>query len=161
MNVLVRDARREDAATILQLMRALAEYEKLLDSFETDEARIAETLLSEHPRAFCLIAEISGRPVGYAVWFYSYSTFSGRHGMYLEDLFVLPEHRGAGVGKAFLQALAKRCVDEGLRRLDWIVLDWNAPAINFYRSLGAVPSEGWTSFGVKGDTLQQLARGAE
>ena len=99
---------------------------------------------------------MAGEPVGYAIWLYSYSTFSGRHGIYLEDLFVLPEHRGSGIGKAFLQGLAKRCVREGLGRLDWAVLDWNDPSIGFYRSLGAKPSEGWTSFGLRGDALLAL-----
>jgi GNAT superfamily N-acetyltransferase len=156
LSFLIREAEPKDAPAILRLIKALAEYEKMLDDVQTDEARIGATLFGERPRAFCDIAEVAGEPVGYAIWLYSYSTFSGRHGIYLEDLFVLPEHRGAGIGKALLQGLAKRCIAEGLGRLDWAVLDWNDPSIGFYRSLGAKPSEGWTSFGLRGDALAAL-----
>jgi GNAT superfamily N-acetyltransferase len=161
LSFVIRTAEPKDAPALLRLIRALAEYEKLLDDFENDEARISETLFGPNPRAFCSIAEIAGEAVGYAVWLYSYSTFAGRHGIYLDDLFVLPEHRGAGIGKAFLRVLAKRCVAEGLRRVDWAVLDWNEPSIGFYRSLGATPSGGWTSFGLAGDALTRLASSAE
>lgn len=157
MSFVIRKAEPTDAPAILRLIKALAEYEKLLEYLETDESRIRETLFGERPRAFCDIAEVGGEPVGYAVWLYSYSTFSGRHGIYLEDLFVVPEHRGAGIGKALLLGLAKRCVAEGLGRLDWAVLNWNEPSIGFYRSLGATPSEGWTSFGLKGGALTSFA----
>ncbi len=156
MSFVIREAEPKDAPALLRLIRALAEYEKLLDYFENDEARVRETLFGPNPRAFCSIAEVAGEAVGYAVWLYSYSTFTGRHGMYLEDLFVLPEHRGKGIGKAFLHMLAKRCVAEGLGRLDWAVLDWNEPSIGFYRSLGATSSEGWTSFGLRSDGLTRL-----
>jgi GNAT superfamily N-acetyltransferase len=157
VSFLIREAKPDDASALLRLMRALAEYEKLVDRFETDEVRIRATLFGPNPRAFCLIAEQAEEPVGYAVWLYSYSTFSGRHGIYLEDVFVLPEHRGAGIGKAFLRVLATRCMAEGLPRLDWSVLDWNLPAIGFYQSLGATRSEGWTGFGLRGDPLVRLA----
>ena len=159
MSFVIREAEPKDAAAILRLIRALAEYEKMLDDVHTDEARISATLFGERRKAFCDIAEVAGEPVGYAIWLYSYSTFSGRHGIYLEDLFVLPEHRGSGIGKGLLQGLAKRCVREGLGRLDWAVLDWNDPSIGFYRSLGAQPSEGWTSFGLRGDALVALGSG--
>jgi GNAT superfamily N-acetyltransferase len=156
LNFAIRPAESKDAPAILRLIKALAEYEKMLGDVTTDEARISETLCGEGRRAYCDIAEIDGEPIGYAVWLYSYSTFSGRHGIYLEDLFVLPERRGLGIGKALLRALAQRCVAEGLGRLDWAVLDWNEPSISFYRSLGAKPSEGWTSFGLRGDALARL-----
>lgn len=159
MSFLIREAEPKDAPAILRLIRALADYEKMLDDVHTDEARIGATLFGERRRAFCDVAEVAGEPVGYAVWLYSYSTFSGRHGIYLEDLFVLPEHRGAGIGKALLRGLAKRCVAEGLGRLDWAVLDWNDPSIAFYKALGAKPSEGWTSFGLRGDALAALGSG--
>lgn len=160
MSFVIREAQPEDAPAVLALIRALAEYEKLSEYVETSETRIGETLFGKSPKAFCEIAEVAGEPVGYAVWLYSYSTFAGRHGIYLEDLFVLPEHRGAGIGKALLLTLAKRCVAEGLGRLDWAVLDWNEPSIGFYRSLGAAPSEGWTSFGLRGDALARLGSSA-
>jgi GNAT superfamily N-acetyltransferase len=156
LSFVIRSAEPRDAPAILRLIKALAEYEKLLEYFETDESRIRETFFGERPRAFCDVAEAAGEVVGYAVWLYSYSTFSGRHGIYLEDLFVLPEHRGAGIGKAMLLRLAKRCVAEGLGRLDWAVLDWNESSIGFYRSLGATPSEGWTSFGLRGEALERI-----
>ena len=156
MSLLIRDARPADARTIVRLIKALAEYEKLSAEIENDEARVAEAFFGPNPRTFCSIAEMSGEPVGYAIWFYSYSTFTGRHGIYLEDLFVVPEHRGAGIGKAFLRTLAARCRSEGLTRLEWAVLDWNRPAIRFYRSIGAAPLEGWTGYRLAGDALGRL-----
>jgi GNAT superfamily N-acetyltransferase len=161
LSFVIREAEPRDASAILRLIRALAEYEKLLDYVETNERQIRETLFAPHPRAFCLIAESRGEAVGYAVWLYSYSTFSGRHGIYLEDLFVLPENRGAGIGKELLRTLARRCIAEHLGRLDWAVLDWNQSAILFYQSLGATPSEGWTSFGLRGESLSRLGSLAE
>jgi GNAT superfamily N-acetyltransferase len=153
----IRDARPEDAPAILELMRALAEYEKLLDIFENTEERIRETLLSPAPRVFCAIGEIGGAPAGYALWFYTYSTFRGRHGIWLEDLFVRPEHRGSGLGKAFMRMLARRCAEEGLSRVEWSVLDWNAPSIAFYESLGANPQGGWTAYRLADEALARLA----
>jgi len=159
LSFVIREAEPKDAAAILRLIRALAEYEKMLDDVLTDEALIGSTLFGEKRKAFCDIAEVADEPVGYAIWMYSYSTFSGRYGIYLEDLFVRREHRGAGIGKALLRGLARRCVAEGLGRLDWAVLDWNDPSIGFYRSLGAKPSEGWTNFGLRGDALAALGSG--
>ena len=122
---------------MLGFIRELAEYERLLDQVEADEAAVDALLFSPNPRAFCDIAEVGGFPVGFALWFYNVSTFKGRCGLYLEDLYVRPEARGAGAGKALLAGLARRCVDEGLGRLEWAVLDWNTPAIAFYDSLDA------------------------
>jgi len=156
LNFLIRDARPEDSAAIVRLIRALAEYEKLLQHVEIDEARLVESLFCSSPRAFCFIAEAGGNAVGYAIWFYSYSTFTGRHGIYLEDLFIEPEHRGLGMGKAFLRHLAQRCAAENLSRLDWAVLDWNEPSIAFYRALGAVPLDAWTGYRLSGDALARL-----
>jgi GNAT superfamily N-acetyltransferase len=119
---------------------------------------IAETLFAPQPKAFCDIAEWNGESAGYALWFYNYSTFHARHGIYLEDLFVEPHHRGKGIGKSLLKGLARRCIDEGLTRLQWWVLDWNAPAIAAYEALGARPMDEWTVFRVSGRELEDLAR---
>ena len=156
MNFLIRDARPDDAPAIVRLVRALAEYEKLLQHVEIDEGRVVESLFCPIPRAFCFLAEAGGNAVGSAIWFYSYSTFTGRHGIYLEDLFVEPEHRGLGIGKALLRHLARRCVAENLSRLDWAVLDWNEPSIAFYRALGATPQDSWTGYRLSGDALARL-----
>lgn len=157
MAVSIRSATPADSGLILSFIRDLAEYEKLLDSVEADEAKIAGALFGEQPRAFCDIAEIDGEAVGFALWFYNFSTFVGRHGIYLEDLFVRPQARGAGAGKALLAHLARRCVDENLGRLEWSVLDWNAPSIAFYDSLGAAAMDEWIIRRLTGDALRRLA----
>lgn len=157
MTVNVRPATPADAPLIHGFIRALAEYEKLLHEVEATEADIAAALFADHPRLFCDIAEADGRPIGFAVWFYNYSTFTGRYGIYLEDLFVVPEARGLGGGKALLKRLAERCRDEGLTRLEWAVLDWNAPSIAFYDSLGATAKTDWITRRLSGDALQRLA----
>lgn len=157
MTVSVRQARPGDAALILAFIRDLAEYEKLLDEVSATEAGIARDLFGENPRVFCDIAEIDGEPVGLAVWFYTYSTFKGRHGIWLEDLFVRRQSRGQGAGKALLARLAKRCLDEDLPRLDWAVLDWNAPSIAFYDSLGAEALDDWITRRLSGEALRKLA----
>jgi GNAT superfamily N-acetyltransferase len=156
LSFLIRSAKPDDAPAILVLIKALAEYERLIAQVENDAAKIRETFFGPNPRAFCSIADFGGEPVGYAIWFYNYSTFTGRHGIFLEDLFVVPEHRGAGIGKAFLRHLAERCVAEGLTRLEWSVLDWNEPSILFYGALGATPLEGWTGYRLAGDALRKL-----
>ena len=158
MAITVRPARLGDEALILGFIRALADYEKLLNGAVASEADLTRDLFGAHPRVFCDIAEAHGKAVGFALWFYSYSTFRGRHGIYLEDLFIDPSARGSGAGKALLKGLARRCVDEGLGRLEWSVLDWNAPAIGFYDSLGAAAMDGWTIRRVTGDALAALAR---
>lgn len=157
MSVTIRPAVATDSALILQFIRDLADYEKLLDTVQTQEADVTAALFCENPRAFADIAEIDGAPVGFALWFYNYSTFVGRHGIYLEDLFVRPEARGAGAGKALLAHLARRCVDENLGRLEWSVLDWNAPSIAFYDSLGAAAMDEWIIRRMTGDALRKLA----
>ena len=127
MSVAVRVATPADIPLILTFVRDLAEYERLLHEVEMTEADLRRDLFGENPRAFCDIAEHGGEPVGFALWFYNYSTFRGRAGIYLEDLFVKPEARGVGAGKALLRRLAQRCVDADLARLEWAVLNWNAP----------------------------------
>lgn len=157
MSVSVRPATPADAGVIHQFILDLAEYEKLSDAVEATEADTAAILFGDNPRAFADIAEIDGQPVGFALWFYNYSTFLGRHGIYLEDLFVGPAARGAGAGKALLANLAKRCVAEGLGRLEWSVLDWNAPSIAFYDSLDAASMNEWIIRRLTGDALRKLA----
>ena len=157
MTIAIRSAATADAALIYGFIRDLAEYEKLLHEVEAVQADIERDLFGPGPRAFCDIAEVDGVPVGLALWFYNYSTFRGRHGIYLEDLFVRPESRGLGAGKALLRALARRCVDEGLARLEWSVLDWNAPSIAFYDSLGAGAQSEWTVRRLDGAALTRLA----
>jgi GNAT superfamily N-acetyltransferase len=158
LTLVVREARPEDAATILRFILALADYERLRHEAEVDEQRVRETLFAAQPRVFCSIAEWDGAAAGFALWYYSYSTFLGRHGIWLEDLFVDPTHRGKGVGKALLQHLAARCLAEGLGRLEWTVLDWNEPSIQFYRSLGAHPVDDWTRFRLSGSALQSIGK---
>lgn len=155
--ITVRPAGPADASLIHSFIRDLAEYEKLLHEVEASEADIARDLFGDNPRAFCDIAEAEGSPVGFALWFYNYSTFRGRHGIYLEDLFVRPEARGLGAGKALLRRLAQRCVAEGLGRLEWAVLDWNAPSIAFYDSLGALSMDEWIVRRMTGEALERLA----
>jgi GNAT superfamily N-acetyltransferase len=156
-DLVIRPATPTDAALIIGLIRDLADYEKLLHAVEATEADIARDLFGPTPRVFCDIAEADGQPVGFALWFYNYSTFKGRAGIYLEDLFVRPEARGLGAGKALLKRLAQRCVDEGLGRLEWAVLDWNAPSIGFYDALGADALDDWILRRLTGEALAKLA----
>ena len=158
MAVNIRRARPGEAGLVMSFIRDLAVYEKLGHEVEATEAMIDAALFGPHPRLFCDIAEWNGEPVGFAVWFINFSTFSGRSGIYLEDLFVKPEHRGNGLGKALLVHLARTCVDNGWSRLQWSVLDWNAPSIAFYKSLGAVLMDEWTVCRISGDALPALAQ---
>ncbi|MDB5499675.1 MAG: acetyltransferase, family [Phenylobacterium sp.] len=155
--VQVRVASPADGALILSFIRDLAEYERLLHEVEATEADIRRDLFGENPRCFCDIAEADGQPVGFALWFYNYSTFRGRAGIYLEDLFVNPGARGLGAGKALLRRLAQRCVEADLGRLEWAVLDWNSPSIEFYDSLGAAAKDDWTVRRLDGEALKRLA----
>jgi GNAT superfamily N-acetyltransferase len=157
MSVTVRVATLADAPLILSFIRELADYERLLHEVEATEADIRRDLFGENPRSFCEIAEHDGQPVGFALWFYNYSTFRGRAGIYLEDLFVRPEARGVGAGKALLAKLARRCVDAELGRLEWAVLNWNTPSIEFYDSLGASKKDDWTVRRLDGEALERLA----
>jgi len=159
MSVEIRVAHPADVPLILQFIRELAEYERLLDEVEATEDDLRRDLFGENPRAFCEIAELDGEPVGFALWFYNYSTFRGRAGIYVEDLFVRPEARGKGAGKALLRRLAKRCVEADLGRLEWAVLDWNAPSIAFYDSLGASALTEWMVRRLTGEKLRALAAG--
>ncbi len=160
MSLTIRRARPDEAGLVLSLVRELAEYEKLLHEVEATEADIADALFGAHPRLFCDIAEWNGEVAGFAVWFVNFSTFAGRHGIYLEDLFVRPALRGKGIGKALLVHLAKTCVTNGWSRLQWAVLDWNTPSIGFYKSLGADMMDEWTICRVSGPALTALAEGA-
>ena len=157
MSLSIRRVRPGEAGLVLDFVRELAEYEKLIHEVEATEADIADALFGHDPRLFCALAEWNGEAVGFAVWFLNFSTFSGRHGIYLEDLYVRPSHRGKGLGKALLVYLAKECVDNGWSRLQWAVLDWNAPSIAFYKSLGAVMLHDWTLCRVTGPALTRLA----
>jgi GNAT superfamily N-acetyltransferase len=159
MSLLIRRARPDEAGLVLSLVRELADYEKLLHEVEATEAMIGAALFGDNPRLFCDIAEWNGEVAGFAVWFINFSTFSGRSGLYLEDLFVRPAQRGKGIGKALLSHLAKECVANGWSRLQWAVLDWNTPSIEFYRSLGAELMDEWTVCRVGGPALTVLAQG--
>src|SRR6478609_1102173 len=159
MALTIRRARPGEAGLVLSLVRELAEYEKLLHEVEATEAMLDAALFGQSPLLFCEIAEWQGEPVGFAVWFVNYSTFSGRHGIYLEDLFVRPAQRGRGIGKALLAELARQCVANGWSRLQWAVLDWNTPSIEFYKSLGAELMDEWTGCRLTGPALTALAQG--
>jgi GNAT superfamily N-acetyltransferase len=156
MSLTIRPAAPADAGLVLSFIRELAAYERLAHEVVATERDMAEALFGPSPRVFADIAEWNGEPAGFALWFYNFSTFRGRHGLYLEDLFVRPAFRGHGIGKGLLQHLARRCMDEGLARLEWWVLDWNEPALAFYRSIGAVPMDEWTVQRVTGEALERL-----
>jgi len=157
VSLAIRAARPADSALILSLVRELADYEKLSDEVDATEAMIAAALFCDSPRLYCDIAEWEGQPAGFAVWFLNFSTFRGRHGIYLEDVFVRPDFRGRGIGKALLTRLARRCVDEGWARFEWAVLDWNAPSIAFYKSIGAQMMDEWKICRLSGQALSRFA----
>jgi GNAT superfamily N-acetyltransferase len=154
---MIRSATPSDVPVIARLVRALAEYEKLSHEVVLDEALLREHLFGERRYAEVALAEQAGSVVGFALFFHNYSTFLSRPGIYLEDLFVLPEHRGQGHGRALLSHLARLAVERGCGRFEWSVLDWNTPAIEFYKSFGAVPQHEWTVFRVTGEALKKLA----
>jgi GNAT superfamily N-acetyltransferase len=157
MTLLIRPARPGEAGLVLSFIRALADYERLAHEVEATEASLDAALFGPAPRAFCDIAEWDGQPAGFALWFYNFSTFRARHGIWLEDLYVDPQLRGRGIGKALMASLARRCVAEGLGRLEWWVLDWNAPAIEVYRAIGARMMDDWTVCRLDGAALARLA----
>ena len=156
-DISIRAARPDDVPAILALIRGLAEYEKLAHECEADEAKLAETLFCDHPCAEVLIVAVDGETAGFALFFHSYSTFLAKPGLYLEDLFVQPRFRGLGLGRRLMAHLAKLALERGCGRFEWSVLDWNAPAIGFYRRLGAVGMDEWTVQRVSGDALRRLA----
>ena len=154
---MIRAATRADVATILQFVRDLAAFEREPDAVAATEAMLAQALFGERPAAEAVIAEDAGHPLGFALFFHNFSTWTGRRGLYLEDLYVTPAARGRGVGKALLRHLAGLAVARDCARFEWSVLDWNADAIGFYRSIGAVGMEDWTIQRVTGDALRALA----
>lgn len=153
----LRQASPADVETLLDLIRALAEYERLAHEVRATEADLQAALFGERARAGALIAEVADQPVGFALWFYTFSTFTGRPGLYLEDIYVAPEHRGRGIGRAIFRHLARLAEAEGCARLEWSVLDWNEPARRFYAGLGAEPMSDWTVQRVSGPALAALA----
>lgn len=152
-----RYAKRKDVSLILQFIKDLAEYEKMLDEVVADEATLEEWIFDQK-KAEVIFAIENGKEVGFALFFHNFSTFLGRAGLYLEDLFVQPEHRGKGYGKQILQKLASIAAERKCGRLEWWCLDWNQPSIDFYLSLGAEPMSDWTVYRIAGDTLQNLAQ---
>lgn len=158
MSLTIRPAQPGEAGLVLQFVRELAEYERLSHEVEASEAMIDAALFGVSPLVFCDLAEWNGAPAGFALWFLNFSTFSGRSGIYLEDLFVRPAFRHKGIGKALMAHLARRCLDKGWSRMQWAVLDWNAASIDFYRSLGAILLDEWTGVRLSGEALARLAK---
>ncbi|OLT15731.1 GNAT family N-acetyltransferase [Pseudonocardia sp. CNS-139] len=153
----VRRVRPQDVPAVVGLVHELAAYEREPDACTLTEEQLHAALFGPAPALFGHVAETDGAEVvGCALWFLNFSTWRGVHGIYLEDLYVRPEHRGSGQGRALLAALAALCVERGYARLEWVVLDWNEPSIRFYRALGAAPNEGWTTFRLDGDALAAL-----
>ncbi|MBI4365307.1 MAG: GNAT family N-acetyltransferase [Deltaproteobacteria bacterium] len=157
MSLVIRPAAPADATLIFALVCELADYERLQSEVDATPEAIAAALFTAPPRLFCELAEWDGESAGFAVWFLNFSTFRGRHGLYLEDLFVRPEFRGRGIGKALMTRLARRCVDDGLARFEWAVLDWNATSIAFYQSIGAQAMDEWRICRLSGKALHDFA----
>jgi GNAT superfamily N-acetyltransferase len=155
--VRLRFAKRQDAALVLSFIRELAEFEKLAHEVLADEPTLAESLFGEHPAAEVVIAEVDDEPAAFALFFHNYSTFLGRRGLYLEDLFVRPRFRGEGLGRLLMSFLARLAIERDCGRLEWWVLDWNSDAIRFYRDLGATGMDEWTVQRITGEALQRLA----
>ena len=153
----VRPVRPDDVPAVVGLVRELAEYEKALDEVRLTEQQLTGVLFGDSPALFGHVAEADGDVVGIALWFLNFSTWRGTHGIYLEDLYVRPAHRGTGLGKELLRTLAELCVQRGYSRLEWWVLDWNTPSIEFYRAHGAVPMDEWTVFRLTDDALSRFA----
>lgn len=158
MSIVIRPAAPSDSALIFALVCELAAYENLQSEVDATPEEIAAALFAREPRIFCDIAEWNGEPAGFAVWFFNFSTFRGRHGLYVEDLFVRPAYRGKGIGKALMRRLAQRCIADGLARFEWAVLDWNAPSIEFYKGIGATVMDEWKICRLGGAALTGFAR---
>ena len=154
---MIRNAVKDDVPQILQLIKDLAEYEKAPLEAKATLEQINESLFSDDPHAFCHVVEVDGTVVGISIWFLNYSTWLGKPGIYLEDLYIDPAYRGKGFGLALLKELAKICVARNYERLQWWVLDWNEPSIEFYKNLGAEPMDEWTVYRMSGDALRKLA----
>jgi diamine N-acetyltransferase len=157
VSVTIRPACPADASLIYSLVRELADYERLTHDVDSTEEQIAAALFGPQPRVFCHLAEWNGEPVGFVLWFLNFSTFRGRHGLYLEDIFVRPALRGKGIGKALMRHLAHHCVERGYARFEWTVLDWNEPSIKFYRSIGADLLDDWRVCRMSGEALVKFA----
>ena len=155
--IMIRAAQKQDAPVILQFIKDLAAYEKALEEVVADVAQIEQSLFVESPKAFALIAEEDGEPIGFAVYFFSYSTWLGQYGLYLEDLYVTPQARGHGAGLALMKKLADIAVKNQCSRFEWSVLDWNDPAIQFYKSIGAEPKNEWVGYRLAGAALNAFA----
>jgi len=154
---MIREAKMDDVEAIHQLIIELAIYEKEPDAVIASVRDIRENLFGENSVAFCHVAEVDGKVVGIAIWFLNYSTWLGKAGLYLEDLFVKPEFRGSGLGLKLMKTLAQLCVDRGYERFQWWVLDWNEPSINFYKSIGAEAMDEWTVYRLSGSALKSFA----
>ncbi|MFZ9724827.1 MAG: GNAT family N-acetyltransferase [Candidatus Nanopelagicaceae bacterium] len=152
----IRPAKREEVGEVLQLIQDLATYEKAPEQVEASKEDLLNTIFVKDPRVFCDLVEVDGQVAGMAIWFLNYSTWQAKHGIYLEDLFIKPEYRGRGYGKALLKHLAKICDEKGYGRLQWWVLDWNSPAIEFYKSFGAEAMDEWTVYRTSGQALKDL-----
>ena len=152
----IRPAKIQEVGEVLQLIQDLATYEKAPEQVEASEEDLLNTIFAIDPRVFCDLVEVDGQIAGMAIWFLNYSTWQAKHGIYLEDLFIKPEYRGRGYGKALLKHLAKICDEKGYGRLQWWVLDWNSPAIEFYKSLGAEAMDEWTVYRTSGKALKDL-----
>ena len=154
--MIIRPAKIQEVGEVLQLIQDLATYEKAPEQVEASKEDLLNTIFASDPRVFCDLVEVDGQIAGMAIWFLNYSTWQARHGIYLEDLFIKPEYRGRGYGKALLKHLAKICDEKGYGRLQWWVLDWNSPAIEFYKSLGAEAMDEWTVYRTSGKALKDL-----
>ncbi|WP_139273995.1 GNAT family N-acetyltransferase [Saccharopolyspora flava] len=150
---MIRRAREQDVATMVELVHELARYEEEPESCHLTEQQLRTALFGPDPALFGHVAEVDGAVVGLSLWFLNFSTWEGVHGIYLEDLYVRPEHRGSGLGKELLRTLARECVERGYARLEWSVLDWNEPSIAFYKAQGAFPMDGWSVYRLTGDAL--------
>lgn len=154
--MIIREATPADVPAIMQLIHDLAEYEKAPQEVETNEAEIAAALFADQPKVFAHVIDLDGEVIGMAIWFLNFSTWLGKHGIYLEDLYVKPKYRGRGYGLAMLKFLAALCVQRGYGRFQWWVLDWNTPSIEFYKSQGAIAMDEWTVYRVSGEALKTL-----